>query len=475
MTKSRAAKNYPDILDYPEHLKYLPTPNHPILHRLAWGGFALLCITAVVPLFTKFILNFIDSFIHPSSFIKAGKNLGSMFMLPLVGVPISLLSMIAPKFIGGRIVQLLILPVRYEYKLIKRTGDKRSISAEVGPNVDTNARECYGNYTILGSNLVSHYVANERVFPDVRGKDGISIDSCDLPNNDDKAKLRYRLFFQPALGIYQTRFYEIDTINNDMHCQTRVFNYPNVTKENDINSINDLVNAGIAEVYDIAKKMNWNNEEVAKRLHLFGYCLGGFIAIQVALYFKLTHGIDLVIFADRSGNSFQDLATAFFAEHTGLPQWYIHYQVKAALYGGGELNADSLTAIKQLNPEKLYCINLTSQHEHAVSKLDKLRKFLGIGYHHEPDFVIRDSDLASGLAKVNIQSGTQRIFNKLGVKDPNHVYRDFDLDDGHMVDMSSLKMQDTSQTSHDYYVQLMDAIYEENENSEFIESVGLKR
>lgn len=212
--------------------------------------------------------------------------------------------------------------------------------------------------------------------------------------------------------------------------------------------------------------MKWNNDELAKRLHLFGYCLGGFIAIQVALYFKLKHGIDLVIFADRSGNSFQEVATAFFAEHTGLPEWYMHYLVKSALYGGGNLNADSIAAIKQLNPEKLYCVNLAPTHNHKVSKLDKLRKFLGVGYHSEPDFVIREADLASGLAKVNIPCGTQRIFNKLGIKDPDHVYRNSETEDGHMVDMSFLNMKDSPQTSRDYYVQLLKSIYEENENPE---------
>lgn len=484
ITLSREEAGYPEVNDFPEHLKYHRASFlkkyviNPVTHRLAWAGVFFLSLGSVIPMSGKLVLNILDGFIHPRSFLEAGRNLAALLLIPVGGGLLSLLSIISPDYIGGSVVKALMMPISLLFTSMKGTPqDKHSILKEIGPRPTPPEHLVYVRDPSITFNgpLRMFLLADNRSYPPVHGKDGIVIDSADIPDNSSPIPPgRYRVVFGPGASLYQLEYDQIVNSNKKIHCNTRAFNYPGVTKDDHVESVNDLVDAGIAEVYDVAKKMRWTNAELEKNLHLYGYCLGSAIALQVALYFKQRHNVNLVTFADRPPKSFADLAARLLAEISGMPEWYMRWMAKASLYGGGEYNIDALAAVKKLDSEKVYCVNLANpkETEKRPSLLQRARRFLGIGKPPaSADSIIRDgATLADGLAEEHITCGTRQIYDALGVKEPDRLYsHDTDVN-GHFKPLEQLSKDKNpaaarppGMSGHDYYARIITAAYEQQE------------
>lgn len=456
-----------EVNSIPEHHKYIKLPfftNYfikPILRRFAWAATFALSVVSIVPLLLKCIINLLDSYYHPHSRIEAKKNAVGILIAPLISL-LSLLSVIFPSFLGSRIGKIVVLPITLLYYFTHTPSGKRSLKEEIGPrpNPTPFEHEAFLHFSLFNKTIHSLLPSN-RSFPIVTGVDGIEIDTVDIPLNklNDSKATRIRLVFCAAAEMYQLRFNKIPHENELLHCDTRLFNYPGVTKNNATSSL-DWINAGIAEVYDLAKKNNWSNAELEKNCHLSGYCFGGAVALQVAAYFKEKHNIDLLMFIDRSFTSYLAAMAGVLHTYSGLPFFLSQLLASTFLYGAGDLNMDSMAAIKKINPQKLYPINLGHPTPPILPKtrIEKLKYFFGIGKKpNSADNILQDGTaLADGIkeAKIASGSGTRQILTDLHVM-PLDVAHSYSSGLGHFYPISELSIepgQDNGKNVMDFYI-----------------------
>jgi len=289
----------------------------------------------------------------------------------------------------------------------------------------------------------------------VKGFNGITIDSADIPL-ESKNVQRYRIVFNAAAEIYQLFWEQIKDENNQLQCNTRVFNYPGITQNNPPGSSIDFVNAGIAQVYDLAKKMKWMNAELEKHLHFYGYCLGGGVGLQVAAYFKEKHGINFCVFVDRSFATYSEAMAGVIYAHSGVPLPLAKGIATTFLYAGGELDLDSVHAIKKLDPNCVHYINVASETpKNPESVMEQVKQFLGIGHIDTGDgILLKEVTLTAALEREGIQCGKQTsdILAALGIQ--NHFVHS-ESKTGHFGSMNALL------NANNYYKNIVVA-HEEN-------------
>ncbi len=461
-----------EVKSTPEEKKYIrnsPSWEYlgaPISRRLAWLTASLLSFGTVIPFSIKFVINLIDSIFDHDSFKESMKNLGSAIFFPLIaGVPASLSILpiptvipFSPSKLGATLSKTLMLPIKPLYSL-----GKGKMKQEVGPRSTNQESSTYITMPILGS-IISTLPA-KRSYPEVKGINSNSfIDTVDILATTPTSK--YRLVFNASLEIYQFNFSKYQSENSALNCNTRTFNYPSLTKDEVIESMDDLVNAGIAEVYDLTKKMNWTNEEIEKNLHLSGYCFGGGIALQVAAYFKLRHQVNIPIFVDRSFSSMNTVASKLIRDYTGLPEWYAKILCATYLFASGDLDIDSVAAVKKLDPKFVFYTNL----DHSKPPLQpttvtqKLKKFFGIGKPSKSaDSIVLDgSSLAESIdeAKLNCGLATRDIFSNLNADQKHRFYSDDQFVNGHFQRMDTLYVDKlpavkSDRTAFDFYTKVI--------------------
>lgn len=453
-----------EIKSTPEQEKYLRNSfwkeyfGKSILRRGTWIVALLLSIGSVVPLSFKFLLNLIDSIFDPSSLKEAGKNLVGIILLPILGGTSSALSILpiptaipySPSKLGGHFVKTLMLPIKLIYKVCKNKIDKQ-----------------VAQQNSLGENSVESQNSTPDSADSKQKKKYLpffvnGIDSVEIPDPEDEKTNRYRIVFNAAAEIYQFNFAKYEHESKALHCHTRTFNYPGTTSNNLIDSGTDLINAGIAEVYDLAKKMNWSNADIEANLHFYGYCFGGGIALQVAVYFKEKHHVNIKVFVDRSYASLVSAAKELLNAISGLPVWYAKILSAVFLYASGELNLDSVAAIKKLNPENVFPLNLSLDDvpSEELSFTQQLKRFFGIGkLAPVSDMIIRgEAGLADALLKQDIVCGhgTRKIYSDLNA----HSALVFSAgSQGHFLKLQDLPVKTpvgSIKTALNYYVAMME-------------------
>ena len=159
--------------------------------------------------------------------------------------------------------------------------------------------------------------------------------------------------------------------------------------------------------------------------NFYAYCFGGGVAFQVAAYFKTKHQVDITVFADRSYSSLFAASTNLVAATSGLPLWYSYLMSRTFLYAAGELNLDSVAAIKKLNPKCVFYLNLSEYPEstQSITLFNRVKIFFGIGETPRPaDVILRDdATLACALKEVP-SCDTSNIFRRIGFTEAPRIF-----------------------------------------------------
>ncbi len=431
MSSSRL--NFSEVNSTNDNDKYLKNSSplrrltNPFSRRAAWLSTMVLSTVSIIPLTGKCILNLANGITDPSSRKEALKNGAAIISAPVIGV-ISGVSIIFPSWVGGKLARSVVLPIIPAY----------SSNIE---DIQTSAEAFPAAYSLK-----------------VKGVNGTLIDSADIlyeDNNPSKVE-RYRIYFNAAGEVYQLLLNLMQEENSQLKCNTRVFNYPGITENNQANSSVDFVNAGIAQVYDIAKKMNWNNSQLQKNLHLSGYCFGGAVALQVAAYFKKNYNIDFLVFVDRSFASYAAAMAGVIHAHSGVPLPLAKAMSASFLHAGGDWDLDSIKAIKTLNPDCVHYINVSSDVANPEQNtISQIKYYLGIGASNVGDGILtNDASLTKALEHEKFSTGqqTRDIFKALDMTNDHWVYAE-EKGSGHFKAKNNLATDSAMEENHiyDYY------------------------
>lgn len=436
-----------EVKDTPEKDRYIRIP-HPIIqeqviNRLKWVEVLILMLASPIPLLGKALLNLLNG-----SFKESGKNILTAIALLLLGSGVSIVGILLPN-LANTLVQAGAFPAKQIFQANSQSQDKRSIREEVGPKPTPNEHIAY--HTMNGT-LLELKLPPTRTFPEVKGIDGIVIDTADVKSSE--ATARYRICFNANASYYQKHFPRTAEQTEILQVNSRLFNYPGITKSDSVKSVYDIINSGIAEVYDLAKTNQWSNHDIEKNLHIYGYCSGGLFALQVAVYFKQKHNIDLTIILDRSPASLQAVA-AEQLEYLGMPSAYAKLLYQSLLQAGGNFDIDAVSAIRLLNPAKVHYINIGYI---TPPPPETLQESYGIGPHRltsaDPGVPDR-ATVASTLEREHITTGTAKIFAELKID--TTTPRFFTTQDPHHISMGALYMNPLLQgtTALDYYTQML--------------------
>ncbi len=437
----------------------------PLLQRLTWLLAFALSITSIVSLTVKIALNLIDSLSTPSSLKTVRKNALGLLFISIGGSIVSALSIILPEFVGNPLVRAVVFAAPAMFKQNSKVPiGKRSIAEEVGPKEtpeDTKA------FQLLHSVLHPISLPPTRTFPLVKGIDGIIIDTVDIPFPGTS---NYRLCFNATSSYYQKHIDRIVKQQPTLKVNTRLFNYPGVTKKNAVDSLIQLVNAGIAEVYDLAERHNWSNAEVEQNIHLYAYCSGVPIALKVAAYFKQHYHIKLKVFADRGYIAMEDVAAENAYRVFGLPLFQARALTASMLYASGEFHISAAALLNELDHDQVYAINVFS--EGKVSPFswgNTIRNQLGIGESAVGSFSTRgDSFVPNQTALITAivaRESTKNIFNRLKIKTTQPVVPIHFDTEAHVISLDELRItppeanaiSNESETALDYYARVINS------------------
>ncbi len=188
---------------------------------------------------------------------------------------------------------------------------------------------------------------------------------------DNEQNTQCTIKFLGNAYTYKTQFNNHFYDKRNLNRQIRVFNYPDVSA-----SENDLINAGIAQVYQLAAENKWDYQQVARNIQFYGHSLGGAVALQVAKFFKEKHNINIPVFVDRSFSSLEHVVAAYAQRFAAIPIVYAKKLTPLILKAAGwKLN--SIEACNTLEPETISAINITQPAEQKPSKWERLKRFFG--------------------------------------------------------------------------------------------------
>lgn len=422
-----------EVKDTPEQDKYIRRSLFkdyifkPVARRVTWAFSCALAVGAVIPLAFKMSVNIIDGVLFDRDSLKrARRNLASAIALPLVtGVP-ALLSVtpiptaipFSPSRLGGNLVKSLLTPIRIVLSVGKGNLDHFIKTKDMSVKSSSGDDEHPLEWKLPKLGVTKLRLPKKAKFSKVKSYRQQTIDTVDILS--EKETDRWRIAFLAAAEIYEFNFGRYEHECRDLDCNTRTFNYPGIV-QGEMDSMDEYVNAGIAEVYALAKQHDWSNEDIAKKLHFYGYCFGGNVAFHVAVYFKVKHNIDIAVFADRSSSSLVAASAQLLAALTGLPVWYSRMMSRTFMYAAGELNLDSVAAIKKLNPKCVLAFNLSEEpvEREKESCGKKAKLCLGIGKPSKSaDMVLRDDAVLAPFCDTSKMflamgfSGEARIFSQ---------------------------------------------------------------
>jgi hypothetical protein len=442
-----------EVKDTPEQDKYIRRSVFkeyifkPVARRVTWAFSCVLAVGAVIPLAFKMSVNIIDGvFFDRDSLKMARRNLVGAIALPIVtGIP-ALLSVApiptaipySPFRLGGKLVKSLLTPIRIVLSVGKGNLDHfiKTKDMSLRSSIGDDEHPLEWKLPILPMTRLR--LPKKAKFSTVKSYKQQTIDTVDILAEKDTK--RWRIAFLAAAEIYEFNFGRYEHECKDLDCNTRTFNYPGIV-QGEMDSMDEYVNAGIAEVYALAKQQDWSNQDIEKNLHFYGYCFGGNVAFLVAAYFKIKYNVDIPVFADRASSSLAAASAQLLAALTGLPVWYSRLMSRSFLYAAGELNLDSVAAIKKLNPKCVLPFNLSEDPvDRQKESCGKKAKFhLGIGKPQKSADVILRADAV--LAPF---CDTSKMFLAMGFSGEARIFSQPSpsvLDNGHFGAINDLQFQ----------------------------------
>lgn len=348
----------------------------------------------------------------------------------IVGTFVFSLTALAVTFIpplGRLLLSTVLLPAKFiGNEVKKKQGEK-------------NSSQCVSKIIVKNNNLLKRTVEPLSIETD-KGK----VDAAILTQAPYLAKKpsNYIIEFLGNAQVYQhTQKMECSChLSQGTRRNVLVCNYPGAypfPSNYSASDARDLVNVGIAAVWLLAKRNNWNNADIEQHLQLSGSSLGGAVALQVAVYFKEKFDINLSLHVDRSFSKFSHVVAHHASNITSTPIFYTNKIVTSLLYSGGGWEFDSIAAYKKLQGPSLrfHYLNLINEEPLSFPKsfIERLRDFFGFNairnfffgepVSHHPDPVIPTGLTladAIGISRDNSQpfsnkqgSGTKEIYTKL--------------------------------------------------------------
>lgn len=168
----------------------------------------------------------------------------------------------------------------------------------------------------------------------------------------DKTSDQYIIYFCGNSYRFQDQVQEIERIITECNAHVRTMNYPS-----DATSSVDLINAGIAQIYQLTEKHNWSNQDIEQKVFIYGRGLGGAISLKIGEFFKEKQDIDISLFVDRSFESLKSVAVNY-ANQKGIPKWLGELIAPCVLYASGGWDIDCVAAANKLKRDNLHYINL---------------------------------------------------------------------------------------------------------------------
>lgn len=182
-------------------------------------------------------------------------------------------------------------------------------------------------------------------------------------------------------------------------------------------SIKEVINDSIQLIYELAEKRGWNTsqavfqEQVAKHVSLYGFSLGGAVALQVARYFKVQHSIDIPVFADRTFSSLSRLASELLNHYCFIPNFLAEPLARLIFFAAGKWNIDNVAALKDLDGEYVQYVNLGKNYSESKpsTTLGMLNKLINPNEDNADEVILDGASLADGVDEALKKADAQSI------------------------------------------------------------------
>jgi hypothetical protein len=285
-------------------------------------------------------------------------------------------------------------------------------------------------------------VAPARIFRNVK-TDSETIDTVEFPLHHSANPLLneqapYRIVFNANAIPYQlisSRYELWSSEMNRVKCNVITFNYPGVTiyknknvrdkdADEELESIDEVVNAGIAQIYALRRMKQWTWEQIAQRVHLYGHSLGGAVAVEVRAHFIEHHQVYLKTFADRTFSSLSSVGAAHINSLTGVPMEYASLVASTVLSGATNWNLDAVGSLKRWGVERFNYINLVHESQPVLTFWQRVKNFFGLGEGMDSadDHIPDSCSLMRGIEVADVnKTSTSRVLGGLAERDDHGV------------------------------------------------------
>lgn len=333
--KTTEERTYPEVKDTPKEKIF--TQDQSDNSRLSWLGTTFVSLY-IMPLG---ILNSLDYFVRTIA-MRLRDGSGNFFDI-LIDTTATSIEM-ALKAIGAGII----FPIISGASIIYPRIGQAAISTALLENI-------YNPFKAKAQHSLAEYNNAQKLF--VETDKGI-IDSVDLLTDDPRNE-KYLIRFCGMATTYLNSLPHADEERRELDINIRLFNYPKqLISGYTAKSKMDFINAGKAQIYQLAKDKQWTNKQIAANVFIMGHSLGGGIALEVAKYFKIEFGIDIPILVFNSFNSLHSAIAGHFHQHCGLSINFGRRLTLSVLESSGNWDLNSIDAAQKLNPDYLYYINL---------------------------------------------------------------------------------------------------------------------
>lgn len=282
-------------------------------------------------------------------------------------------------------------------------------------------------------NVYEKYDAPKRIFRDVKAENEV-VDTVEVPCERSAIdviigkSVPYCISFSGNAGPYQMQYHRSSALAKRLNLNVIAFNYSGISTPNSPESVHEIVNDGIAQVYALKERMKWTWKQVEENVNFHGFSLGGAVALQVREHFinqTKPDSIYIKTFVDRSFRSLSDVVTEYANIYTGLPKWMAKPVATLALYGAGDWEIDSVASLKRCGDKNVNYINLVSEEKVEVPSFwQKVKNFFGLGEASaSPDPGIPGSStLMAGLVEAAEENqSTAKILGNLAVRNAHAV------------------------------------------------------
>jgi hypothetical protein len=230
------------------------------------------------------------------------------------------------------------------------------------------------------------------------------VDAIDILHSDSE---HYVIQFCATADTYHDALKS--NIGQVLNSNLRLFNHEVRGSIHSAECQNDLFNAGIAQIYQLAKSRQWSNQEIAANITLSGHSFGGGVSLQVAAHFKVKFNIDIPVFVYNGFNSL-NAVVAGLGNRVGIPVDFGNALGTLLLQASGKWDMDSIAAAKKLNPDMLHYVNSAHYHYPLFNPLT------------DNPVIIEGATFAEGMAANSSENvNSSDIVDKLKQKKSAHL------------------------------------------------------